>query len=101
MSIARRFAAGLTYVYPGRLRGVYLYGSRARGDHAPDSDVDILIVLDELDDYGSDLRRSSRLASTLSLEHGVTVSRTLVAAEDWIARERPFVRSIAEDAVAT
>jgi predicted nucleotidyltransferase len=27
-----------------------LYGSRARGDNAPDSDVDIVITLDSVDD---------------------------------------------------
>ena len=31
-----------------KLRLVVLYGSRARGDHLEDSDVDILVVADEL-----------------------------------------------------
>jgi len=31
--------------YPGRLARCVLFGSRARGDHAPDSDIDVLVTL--------------------------------------------------------
>jgi predicted nucleotidyltransferase len=98
--IARRLAAQLSSAYPGRVRGAYLYGSRARGEDGPESDVDVLIVLDELRDYGEDLRLSSELASDLSLEHGVTITRTLLSEREWVARDRPFVRAIAADAIA-
>ena len=30
-----------------RLVALYLFGSRARGDHEPDSDVDVAVVLDQ------------------------------------------------------
>ena len=33
---------------PG-LREVYLFGSRVRGDHRPDSDIDLRIFVDELE----------------------------------------------------
>jgi DNA-binding transcriptional ArsR family regulator len=100
LGIARQLASDLPTVYGNRLRGVYLYGSRARGDHRPDSDVDIVIVLDRVDDYGADLRRSSGLASEQSLEHGVTVTRFLVPEAIWVARDHPFVRSAAMDAIS-
>ena len=32
------------------LRSLYLFGSRARGDHRPDSDIDIAVFLDEAPD---------------------------------------------------
>lgn len=35
--------------YGAGLVGLYLFGSRARGDHRPDSDVDIAVVLTMLD----------------------------------------------------
>lgn len=40
-----RFARDLRRHYGERLQGVYLFGSRARGDHRPDSDVDVAVVL--------------------------------------------------------
>ena len=39
--------AGFERVFGDRLAQIWLYGSRARGDHRPDSDVDLLVVLDE------------------------------------------------------
>ena len=30
-----------------RLVALYLFGSRARGDHEPDSDVDVAVILDQ------------------------------------------------------
>jgi predicted nucleotidyltransferase len=41
--------------YGPRLRAVYVYGSRARGDHRPDSDLDAAVVLDRVDDYWSEV----------------------------------------------
>lgn len=35
--------------YGSRLAGLHLFGSRARGDHRPDSDVDLAVVLTVLD----------------------------------------------------
>ena len=37
--------AGFQKIYGPRLAQVWLYGSRATGEHSPDSDVDLLVVL--------------------------------------------------------
>jgi uncharacterized protein len=44
------FKAVLNRCYGERLRGVYLFGSRARGDHRPDSDADVAVFLDQVVD---------------------------------------------------
>ena len=41
----RRVAAEVRRRYGDRLSGIYLFGSRARGDHRPDSDADVAVVL--------------------------------------------------------
>lgn len=45
--------------YGSRLAGIYLFGSRARRDHRPDSDADLAVVLTEL--RGSALDEKMRL----------------------------------------
>jgi uncharacterized protein len=40
-----RFAADLQLHYGNRLKGLYLFGSRARGGHTPESDADVAVVL--------------------------------------------------------
>ncbi len=43
------FETRLHDALPGRVRSLILFGSKARGDAHPDSDVDLLVVLDEVD----------------------------------------------------
>ena len=45
-SLLARIKAALTGVFGDRLKGVLLFGSEARGDARPDSDIDVLVLLD-------------------------------------------------------
>ncbi len=92
--------AGLRRIYGARLRGTYLYGSRARGDAGPESDADILIVLDRLESYDGEIERTNQLVSDLSLEYSVSISRVFVAERDWRDKDSPFLASAREDAMA-
>lgn len=99
ISIARRMRSGLKSTYRERLRGVYLYGSRARGEQGPDSDADILIVLDRVGPLGEELDRTSQLASDVSLDTGIIVSRAFASEADWRAGAKPFLVSARVDAL--
>jgi hypothetical protein len=50
----------LEAVFPDRLRGVLLFGSAARREADPESDVDLLILLDGRFAWGRISARSSR-----------------------------------------
>ena len=54
--ILARTKAILGKAFGERLRGVVLYGSVARGEAAPDSDIDLLVLLGAPVDFGRDLR---------------------------------------------
>ena len=51
MPLLAEVRAGLSAIYGDRLRGMYLYGSYARGEQDAESDVDVLVVLNEVPDY--------------------------------------------------
>jgi predicted nucleotidyltransferase len=70
---------GLEHLYGERLAGVYLFGSFARAEESPASDVDILVVLDEVTDYGQEIERTGHLVSGLSLDYDVSISRVFVS----------------------
>ena len=40
------FKSRLQTQFGDKLKAVYLFGSRARGDHRPDSDADVAVILD-------------------------------------------------------
>lgn len=91
---------GLVRLYGDRLKGVYLYGSYARGDQDRESDIDILIILDHLDQYGKEVDRTSRLVSDLSLEYGLSISRVFVTERDWLEHQTPFLVNAQEEAIS-
>jgi len=49
--ILRQLRQELHQLWGNRLEAIYLYGSQARGDAHPDSDVDVLAVLKGDFDY--------------------------------------------------
>jgi predicted nucleotidyltransferase len=44
-TVARKVKAALARVHGDSLAALYVFGSRARGDHGPDSDLDLAVIL--------------------------------------------------------
>jgi predicted nucleotidyltransferase len=59
--IVTRFRRELTATYGARLERVVLFGSRARGDAAPDSDYDVAVFLKDMSDRWSEIDRLAAL----------------------------------------
>jgi uncharacterized protein len=81
---------GLDGVYGDRLKGLYLYGSYARGEEDRESDLDILVVLEQFDHYAAEVNRTGELASELSLKYGMTISPVFVRETEWLDGDTPF-----------
>jgi len=52
---------GLEEIYMSKLRGVYLFGSYARGEQDLESDLDILIILRDFESYSSEVKHTGDL----------------------------------------
>ncbi|MBI5091285.1 MAG: nucleotidyltransferase domain-containing protein [Candidatus Hydrogenedentes bacterium] len=89
----------LSRLYGARLQGVYLYGSYARQEDSAESDVDVLIVLDRVDSYCTEVTRTGELVSELSLELGRTISCVFLPMDRWLNGETMFVLNARKDAV--
>jgi uncharacterized protein len=79
-----RFAASVVTAYGDRLTGLFLFGSRARGDYEPFSDADVAVVLND-EDWGlvRETRRMARLAHEVLIETGVEVQAWPVSRASW------------------
>ena len=91
----------LKQIYGDQLCGVYLFGSYARGEQDPESDLDILIVLRDYESYSAEIKRTGRVISRLSLECGISISRKFIRQSDWKMGDSPLVRNIREEAIPT
>jgi len=90
---------GLVRIYGDRLNGLYLYGSYARGDAQVDSDVDVMIVLNDYESYGKEIDQTGNLVSALSLEYGISISRVIVKETQWLNSDTPLLRNIRADGI--
>lgn len=91
--------AGMEKIYGTRLKGVYLFGSYARRQQDSESDLDVLVVLDEFDRYGAEVDRTSDLGAMLSLSYGVSISQVFVRERDWLSVDTPFLVNVREEAI--
>ena len=91
--------AGLQTIYAKRLKGVYLYGSYARDEADAESDVDVLVVLDDFERYAAEVDRTSELSACLSLQYDVSVSKVFLRERDWLTGQTPFLLNVREEAL--
>jgi DNA-binding transcriptional ArsR family regulator len=100
LRIAARLADRIRPSYGSRLLGIYLYGPRARGEARPDSNVDVLLVLDHVDRYCDELEQTSASCADLSQEESLVVSRVFVSETAWLTRSDGQLPAIRKEAVA-
>ena len=96
--LLRRFEARVREALPGRVDRVVAFGSRARGDHEEDSDLDAAVFVQ------GELQRQDRDAVyhagyQLLREQGVMIQPLLFPARAW-DEDSFLLRNIRGDAVA-
>jgi len=99
--LLKELKEALQGLYGSRLRGLYLYGSYARGEAIVDSDVDLLVVLDGIESYGAEIDRTGSIISSLSLKYGVSISRVFASQQDWSQRSTSSLANVGDEAIPT
>ena len=64
--VLKKYVEDVHKIYGDKLRTIILYGSYARGDFGPDSDIDIMILVDLSDD---EIRRKGHMLSDLTFDY--------------------------------
>jgi predicted nucleotidyltransferase len=97
--ILKILRAGLSRILEDKLEAVYVYGSHARGDSRPDSDIDVLVVIRRDFDYEEILDQTIELVADLSLEHDVVISRAFVTKDRFDYEINPFLMNVRREAM--
>ena len=89
----------LTAAFGGRLKGVVLYGSEARGDSAEDSDIDFLVLLDEPIRLGADLQTIIEALFPLQMEIFRPIHTVPVSPSEYEAGEFSLYRNAKREGI--
>lgn len=64
----------LVKLYGPRFKGLVVFGSYARGQARPGSDLDVAMLLEEMERPWPEIRHTGPIVADLSLKYGITVS---------------------------
>lgn len=89
----------LEQIYRDRLVNIILYGSQARGDARPDSDIDVLVVLQDPVDFTTEIERSSYAISALCLKYEILISCAFIGKERFNRQQGGFLRNVRREGI--
>ena len=98
-TLLARLRAGLEKLYGDRLVKVILFGSRARGEADPDSDIDVLVVLRGAVSPWEEIERTGDLSTDLCLELGEVVACVFMSEEEFLRDRTPLLLNIRREGV--
>lgn len=97
--ILARLRSYLRETYGDRLSQIILYGSQARGDADLDSDIDVLVVLKDSFDFGTEVKRTNDFIADLCLECTVLISVAFAGADQVEAARMPFFLNVRREGI--
>jgi len=98
--IVRELRERLRELYGVRLDRVILFGSRARGDADPESDLDVMIVLSDPLDHWQEIRRTGKLVSDLCIKYDVDIARVFATPEEYRSGKGSFYANVRHEGVS-
>ena len=82
------------------IRDAYLYGSYARGDYRPYSDVDIMLITSLTEkEISSKSWQVSEIVGDMCIDHDVTISVTIRSQEQFKRQALPYYQNIAAEGI--
>lgn len=101
-TISQKIAQSYRSIYGNSIKGIFLYGSYARGDFDEESDIDYAAIIEgERLPLQEKLKRVWKDAADIGLEHDVLVSPTMIPEAEFERYQDilVFYKSIKKDGI--
>jgi predicted nucleotidyltransferase len=98
--ILKELRLRLERLYGDRLVHLRLYGSQARRDATPGSDIDVLVVLQGQVSPCEEISRTVNDVAEISLNHGVVIACVFVSQEAYEHEQSPLLMNVRQQEVA-
>jgi len=96
------FVKRLRHSLSGNVVDVRLFGSEARGEATPESDIDVLVIVQPEGERTALEDRAIDIAFDVNLEFGVYISPRVLTPgilNDHVWRETPFIKNVAAESI--
>jgi len=86
-------------MYGDRLAYITLYGSQARNEATPDSDIDILVVLHNKVEPCTEISNTGEIISKISLQYDTVVSCLFINEKEYLNHISPLLLNIRREGI--
>lgn len=99
--ILQEFKKRLKMIYKDSLKEVILFGSMARGEFTEESDIDVLIVLDNITNYGDEFNKIFWIERVVEKKHDdkIIISSILTTQNDYNTGLEPLYLNVRKEGV--
>jgi predicted nucleotidyltransferase len=98
-AITKQLKQEFTLIYQDRLSKLILFGSQARGEANPDSDIDILVVLKDEVNPVEEIIRNSYLISEICLEYDALINCFYLSESELRHENKLLIKNIKKDGI--
>ncbi|SRR6266568_2813089 len=89
----------LQNIYADRLKEIILFGSYARGDYSSESDIDLLVVLDHLNDLAAEREKYVPAVCRISLKYDTVLSVIPFDYHMYQTKKTPLIMNVHKEGV--
>lgn len=89
----------LQKIYHKRFKEMILFGSYARGDAAEDSDIDIILLLEDVKDISAERERYLPVTGRISLKYDTVVSVVPFDFRDFHQKRTPLILNVNKEGI--
>ncbi len=97
--ILKKAKAALQKIYGKRLKGVILYGSYARGEAVEGSDIDLIVLLDNMENPVDELEKCSKQIHQLDLAYDTLISMIPFDLNQYNTRKLPIIMNAKKEGI--